>query len=244
MPIETATATVCAFARGRKQQLLGDATHFLLIVRNERPVAVLECGDLNELLRLADTAAAGYGADAIAIVLEGVFPVVGMNPVTGRAWQRGEAEQLWLEHDGVEKGWVSESQFLAIALRTGETAHEGWRFRLVGDRVAWADAPQTLSRTGLADALAARIVKPIVDASRVPVPGEGFVGDAENGPFYDLERGRQALDIGCTRILGNQLLGRGEARLLVDDEAGARTLISAGLSSWQVDVVAARVPKD
>ncbi len=222
MPTDAITEAVSSYARGRKRRLLAEADHLLLVVREGKLVAGVNAGDLNLLLGAAGKAAALYGAEALAVVVEGVFPIVETNPVTGNSWERGEAERLWLEHDGVEKGWVSEAQIVAVTFRTGETAEAVWPFRVADGVVAWGEQPLPLSGTGLAGALAGRLEGPVMDPARVPDPGDGFAGDPENGPFYAPEYGRVALDIGCTRILGNQLLGRGEACLIVesDDQAG------------------------
>lgn len=237
MSTNAITEAVRSYARERKQRLLAEADHLLLVVREGTPVAGVNSGDLNLLLSVAGRAATLYGADALAVVVEGVFPIVETNPVTGSSWERGEAERLWLEHDGVEKGWVSEAQIVAVAFRTGETAEAAWPFRLVDNSVvSWGDQPLPLSGIGLAGALAGRLEGPVMDPSRVPDPGDGFAGDPENGPFYAPEYGRVALDIGCTRVLGNQLLGRGEACLIVESDERADYLVSEGLPSWQVEV--------
>ncbi len=236
MTIDKTTTAVRAYAQERKQRLLADADHLLLALRDGRTVAALSSGDLALLLRVARTAAAGYGADAMAVVVEGIFPLVDANPLTGQAWQRGDAEQLWLEHNGAEKGWVAETQILAVAHRTGETSDEGRPFHMVEGSVTWGDEPLPLLGTGLAEAVAARMGGKVLEASRVPDPGDGFVGDPENGPFYDAEYGRIALDIGCTRILGNQLIGHGGAWLIVRSAEQADYLVGEGLPSWQVEV--------
>lgn len=236
MTLDKASEVVCAYARDRKQRLLADANHLLLVLRDGRPVAALSSGNLNMLLRVAGTAAAGYGADAMALAVEGVFPLVDANPLTGQAWRRGEAEQLLLEDNAAEKGWVAETQILAVAHRSGTTSDQGWPFKLVDGSVAWGDQPLPLSGTGLAESVAARMDGTVLDASRVPDPGDGFAGDPENGPFYAAEYGRVALDIGCTRILGNQLNGHGEAFLIAGSVEQADYLVGEGLPNWQVEV--------
>lgn len=236
MTIQTITQTVRAYARARKQRLLADADHFLLVIREGETVAVLSSGNLNRLLGLAATAAAGYGADTMAVVIEGVFPLVPANPLTGQPWQRGEAERLWLEHDGAGKGWVSETQILAVALRSGATINEACPFELSDGTLTWGAAPLDLSRTGLAEAVAGQLKAPAVDPARVPDPGDGFAGDPENGPFYEAGYGRIVLDVGCTRILAGELLGHGEACLVVTSRERADYLIGEGLHSWQVEL--------
>ncbi len=243
MTIATTREALRAYARNRKEHLLDEADHLLLVLRDGTPVAALSSGALDPLLRLAGTAASGYGAQALALVVEGVVPLVAVNPLTGEAWQRGEAEQVWLEHDGVAQGWVAETQILAVAERTGETVDEGWPFRLASDTVEWADAPLALSGTGLSRAVAARMRGPVVDPARVPDPGDRLAGDPENGPFHPPEYGRVSLDIGCTRVLGDQLGDDGEVFLIVESCDRADYLIREGLPLWQVEVSTAAGPE-
>lgn len=224
------------YARDRKERLGTGSAHFLLVIRDGLPIAVLSSTELNQLLGLAETVATGYGADGGVLVVEGVFPLVKLNPITGEPWQRGEAEQVWLKHDGAENGWVSETQILAMALRSGETADEVWPFRLGESSVTWGDAPLSLSSTGLAQALNNRMQGPVIDDSRVPDPGDGLRGDPDNGPFYSREYGRVALDIGITRVLANELAANGSANLIVESDERAEYLVGEGLQSWNVEV--------
>jgi hypothetical protein len=237
MSTESIADAVREYARDRKTRFPEVAEHLLIATRNDSLLAVLSGGDLNFLLGLADTVAAGYGADALALVIEGVLPTVEQNPLTGQAWQRGEAEALWREDDGVEKSWVAEAHITAIAFRGGATANEAWSFRVKDGRINWGDEPLRSSVSGLDTLLLARLSRPALDAARVPdpdIPG----ADPANGPFYPVDYGRVALDIGCTRSLGNQLGDRGDAILLVDSEERADYLIGEGLPRWQVETYA------
>ena len=189
MTIEVIADIVRAYARNRKTRLLAETMNFLLVLRDGRAVAVLSCSEVQPLLRAADTAAAGYGAEAIALVVESVFPRVELNPMTGRAWERGEAETLRIDANGIEEGWLSEMQIIALALRSGESEEEGWPFTMLGGSVAWSDVPLKISRTGLASALGSRLAGPVIDPATVPDPGASFVGDRVAGPSDD-GRGR------------------------------------------------------
>lgn len=236
MSIESITDSVRKYARSRKERLLNATPHVLVVIRDGKLTAVLSCDDLGPLIRMAEIAGTSYGADALAIVIEGVVPLVDKNPVTGRIWERGEAEQLWLDGHGVDRGWVSETQIIAVALRDGATSEEAQSFRVNGDTVTWGSEPSALGGTGIAGQLSRQLDGPVMDSARVPNPGEGFVGDPVNGPFYDPDYGRIALDIGCTRVFGNQLLGRGEACLILDSEEQAEHFVREGLPSWQVEL--------
>lgn len=236
MSIELVNPVVRASARARKQRFLDEAGHLLLVIRDGRVVAALDSGDLNALLHLAETAGTGYGADALAVVIEGVVPLVDVNPLTGQPWQRGEAEEVWQEHDGVAQGYVTETQICVIAARSGETADDVSSFRVADGVVEWDAVPLDGVRTGLGDALAARLRRPAVDAARVADPGGKLAGDQENGPFYDAEYGRIALDVGCTRILSNQLAEDGDVVYVVESAERAEFYVGEGLPQWLIEV--------
>ena len=53
---------------------------------------------------MAATPARGYGAEALAKVLEGEVPDVEVNPLAGQPRQRGEADDARLHHDGIANG--------------------------------------------------------------------------------------------------------------------------------------------
>lgn len=235
---------VRAYTRGRKERLVDETSHLLVVVRGGHVVAALSSGDLNVLVRLGGSAASGYGADVLAVVVEGIFPMVEENPVTEKPWESGDAEKLWLEHDGVAMGWVSEVAITTIAARDGSTHVEGWSFRKGDDSVVWGETQMSVESGRLAERLVTQFRGPVMDSTRVPDPGDGFVGDPDNGPFYDPEAGRVAIDIGCSRMLGNQLRDHGDAFLVVDSDQQAQRLISEGLPKWQVEVWANLVRHD
>lgn len=235
MAQESVTEAVWEFAHKLKAQLHEETPHSIAVLRDGVVVAALSSTDLGRLLGLAGVARAGYGADALAAVVEGVMPIVPRNPVTGEPWQPGEAESLWLHDEGARLGWVSEVAMVVIAGRDGSSAQEGWAFRHTDAGLEWADAPRPLSGTGLLGPLAMAFERPAPDPARVPDPGEGFHVDPVDGPFYPPQWGRLVLDIGCTRILAQQLPD-GDAWMFVDDEARADVLIDAGLPSWQIEI--------
>lgn len=195
-------------------------------------VARLAHPDPNTLLRNAAMAGAAYGAEALAVVLEGVIPLVPTNPVTGEPWGRGEAETAWLEHDGVARGWVTETLLISVGGRDGDAVDQALPFRPTTGAIEWAAEPTPIN-SPIGGLLVKQLEHPAVDAARVPDPGDSFAGDPENGPFYDPAVGRQVLDIGFTRTVGRELFPDGMAMLLVASSEEADALISEGLPSWQ-----------
>lgn len=131
-------AHALAFAHHRKASKLGDLTPELLILRNRLPAAVLHHGEIGELLGVAGTAARAYGADALALVFEGVLPLVPENPLTGAEWESGEAHEVWRDHDGVAQGWVSECQLVSMVTREMRAAVTARPFVLGGSGVTWS----------------------------------------------------------------------------------------------------------
>lgn len=233
MSLDTTTAAVRAHARGRKEIAPDVSVHSLIVVRDGRPVAQLRSADVGAVLDNAGIAATGYRADALAVVIEGVMPLVDTNPITGQPWDSGEAEDVWQDHDGAARGWVTEVQIIATALRTGETAEDAWALRVENDTVRWGEGTLDMSATGLPDELAAHLETPAADPERVPDPGDlltpGFAGDAENGPFLPRDEGALRLDAGCTLMLANRLGEEGDILVFAHDEDYALDLADQGV---------------
>lgn len=242
MTLETITTAVRAHARRRKELQPDMSVHSLLVVRDGRVFAQLRSGDAGAVLDAAGIAATGFRADALTVVLEGVMPLVDTNPVTGQPWESGEAEDAWRHHDGAAHGWVTETQILATALRTGESGEEAWALRVEDDGVRWGENTLSLSATGLTEELAARLANPIADPARVPDPGDlltpGFAGDAENGPFLPEDEGALRLDAGCTLMLGNRLGEAGDILLFADSEDRAFDLQDQGIPGEWIELPA------
>lgn len=74
MPDQDLPRAAWAYAHSRKERLLEETAPFLLVLRDDAPVAVMESDDLSVLLRAGRTAGPAYGADALALVVEGVPP--------------------------------------------------------------------------------------------------------------------------------------------------------------------------
>src|SRR5690554_2682691 len=115
--MESSMDAVSSFARRRKEQHREESLHLLMVVRDGGPCAVLSSPVPGMLLQVLEIVGAGFGADALALVLESVVPLVELSPLTGRAWVPGEMEQVWLEHDGVAKCWVSEALVVLLCFR-------------------------------------------------------------------------------------------------------------------------------
>lgn len=237
MSEELTVVAVTSIVKRRKEQLRERSTHMLVVVRDSKPCAVLSSADPSQLLRAAGVAGAGFGADALALVLEAVVPRVPENPLTGLPWARGEAEQVCREHDGAVKGWVAEALMVLVGFRDQRIAQQSWAYQVVDDSVVWDGPFGEVSAGGLADRVARTLAdSTVLDPSRVPDPGDGFSGDQVNGPFYDPAYGRVVLDIGCTRVLSNQLGSDGNVALLASSVERADYLVSEGLPTWLVEI--------
>ncbi|MEQ7845785.1 hypothetical protein [Nocardioides kribbensis] len=227
------------FARVRKESALGEMLPTLLSLRDGRVVALAEHTDIGVLLgAAADRAAMAYGAEALALVFEGVFPLVETNPLTGVPWGRGEADQVWRDHDGVAKAWVTECQIVSVVTREMEGAASVRPF-VLGDPLTWSDTHQSAGRVGVEQSLARALSRPAADHTAVPDPGDRFVAP-EGAPAMTPENGRLALDVGGTRSLDAMLRqsdkGHGGAAFVVPSAEAVAGYASQGLMEWQIVV--------
>lgn len=229
--------TVQAFARVHKEARRADVAPYLLVIRDGAPIALLQHTELSTVLKASGQAAMGYGADALAVVFEGVFPLVDTNPITGAPWQRGEADEVWRDHHGAARGWVSEVQVVEATARNGDRQSIVTPFQLTGADLNWQSSDR--NPTG-GEAFTRTMVRafenPPADCTRVPDPGEQFQA-AEEAPIMPPDRGRRALDVGLTRIIDREFTlgddGDGSAALIFTDAAAADAYFADGLASWQ-----------
>ncbi len=130
-------ASVDGFVRHRKELANGDTDPLLIVIRGGRLIALVESNDVSQLLAQAELAASGYSADFLALTFEGVVPAAEVNPVTGQPWQRGEADAVRLQHNGLAKGWVEEIVVVAIVGRAGASRTTTYSITAADDGLSW-----------------------------------------------------------------------------------------------------------
>lgn len=229
-------AAALAFARFRKEQQLGEITPELLVLRDGRAAAVAWHSELSELLRVADTVAHAFGGEGLALVFEGVLPLVPDNPLTGSPWERGDADAVWRNHEGVSKGWITECQLVSLVTREMRAATTAHAFKLQDKTVVWTEEIQSLGGgVGVEKALAGALSQPAIDVSQVPDPGDRVVAPV-GAPLLSPERGRLSIDIGMTRLLDARFgdeVQNGGALLILPDQETAERYGHEGLMAWQ-----------
>lgn len=99
-----------------------------------------------EVLTVATISAVGFDADVISMVVETYIadtasndPAAGINPHTGRPWQPGEMQDVAENHDGIEKGWVTEALVVTVANRAGDVGVINQPYRFSGKHLVWVD---------------------------------------------------------------------------------------------------------
>jgi hypothetical protein len=91
------------------------------------------------LLRTALCAAAGFAADTLAVRFETWFSESETNPVTGQPWEDGQMQEAAERHDGVARGFVSDSIMVLAYNRAGDSRGQMLPFRIVGGAVVWGE---------------------------------------------------------------------------------------------------------
>ena len=210
----------------------GDAAPLVFAIRGGRLVALVESADLSDLLRQLPLAAAGFGADALVLAVEGVAPMTETNPLTGAPWQRCEAEQVRVDHDGIAEGWVRELVIVVSVVRDG-TRTTAYTLEECDGELRWDADAYAPGPVGVEPVLERALQQPAADPATVRDPGDAMVAAAD-APFLSPERGRLTLDIGCTRVIDRQLGEQGRAALIAEDDAAEALYRSEGLDPWQV----------
>ena len=119
-------------------------------------VALPDQHERSAILDLFAYAAAGFDADAMAIVMESYVACVDLqdldrdspeaeaavlrantNPMTGALWALGEMADAVKHHDAIEKGWIEEAIVVSCANRAGDITLKLLPFRYAGKHLVW-----------------------------------------------------------------------------------------------------------
>lgn len=141
--------------KGKRTRAGADLYPTVQAFRGEESVAILTPFKVSRdaALRAAHAAAVGFGADTLAVSTDGwmVAPEhVDRNPLTGRPWASGDAQDAVENHRGLETGLIIETLSTIVVNRAGDSAGRVQTYRLlpvenatpriVGWRVEWFDA--------------------------------------------------------------------------------------------------------
>jgi hypothetical protein len=147
----------------------------IMVVRGGETVAhiIPPSGDGQMIHRIAHLAADGYLADEIIIVTDTYSARELFNPYTFKPWQRGELEDLAVNHNGVERGWVRDALMLLFVRRVGKPSMYTLPYRPVSGVVTWLDDERTSDDSYLAAGLLTTVMEP----TGMFKPGEVRPGD-------------------------------------------------------------------
>jgi hypothetical protein len=116
----------------------------VLAYRGLEPVAavVVAQHQRDRVLEAADIAARGFGADAIALVMDtwcATDDFALYSPLTGQSWGPGEMQHAAEDHGAVEKGWLSDALLVTVHNRAGDVAAVTLPYRIASREVIWAE---------------------------------------------------------------------------------------------------------
>lgn len=125
-----------------------DISSSILVFRGGHMVALVMPEHIDRDLMLAgvDMCAFGFSADVIAVVQEAYFALgpegpLGMNPLTGKPWQNGEMGDVAENHQGRERGWVTDTLLVFAANRAGDVGLRTLPYRVAGADLEWLEDP-------------------------------------------------------------------------------------------------------
>lgn len=130
-----------------------DISAIVEAIRGEHPVAVISVHqhERDIILNCCSVAAGSFDADVIAMTHEGyqglgTFIQSGaINPLTGRDWEAGEMNDVVANHQGIEKGWVTECLDVLVVNRAGDAAQVSQGFYYEGTELRWRKAGRVFS---------------------------------------------------------------------------------------------------
>lgn len=112
------------------------------VFRAEDPAAtlVVRPDGRDELVALARLATVGFDADVVTMIHEVYLTLpeaAARNPVTGHPWQPGEIGDVVDNHQGIQKGWISEAVAASVTTRAGSYLAGIAPFRFIGKLLTW-----------------------------------------------------------------------------------------------------------
>lgn len=109
--------------------------------RGGEPVVVLFARDLSRhvVVNLGSAAANGYRCDVVSLVFETWWTSLQTSPVTGRPWAQDELQEVAENHQGREKGWVTDCLMVCVYNRAGDSETGSMAYRAAGRRVEWLE---------------------------------------------------------------------------------------------------------
>lgn len=130
---------------------------------------VASVGLLAENDRLVDLVAlcgSGFSADVMVLVYDTLRTAPGLdrNPMTGTVWRPGDAQDLFDDHDGVERGWVEEGLVVVAANRAEDVVTSLLPYAVEGSRVRWGERVDSATPRGEA----AEFTRLLLDVMAMP----------------------------------------------------------------------------
>lgn len=81
-------------------------------------------------LQAAQLAAGGFGCDVLAMSMDAWSATTRDNPVTGRPWRPREMQDVMENHQGIERGWITEGVSTYAVNRAGDLSGTAQHYKL------------------------------------------------------------------------------------------------------------------
>lgn len=169
----------------------------IIVIRGGLPVAhitpQMSVTDPGETLQLiATVAAAGFGADEIAVIMDSYVAHTPLNPLTGGEWGPGDMQRLAEHHNGVARGWVKDALSFSAVTRSGEMFMASMKYDITDDGPVFYPLEKDTQ------ALGGRLTSVFTDAET----DEDVKEMTEAGPLDDLMMARILGKLGCSVLVG------------------------------------------
>lgn len=195
--------------------------------RGNEPVILLisEQVDRDQGLAAVRLAAMGFGCDAVALVTDSWHASTMTNPLTGKVWGPGEMQVAVEQHDGIERGWITEDLTTLVVNRAGDQSFgmDGFRIEQVGYgartrhfRIEWVPTEWDGVE---ADKLDGKVPNALVRAM-METPLDVLAAKAGLSPAdFDLDHveGRAHMDCAVVRVMNATGIWAGAAVLMSND---------------------------
>ena len=170
MTKHTQDEIVAAHIRAAKitlEAVLGAGSGFapmIVVERGDETVATITppMGDGQTIYTFAQIAADSYLADGMILVIDTYATNDLTNPYTMQPWKRGEMEDLAVNHNGVQRGWVRDAIMLLFLTRGGAPAMFTLPYAVTPESraVTWLDGEVTRKDGYTAGGMMTKVMEP------------------------------------------------------------------------------------
>lgn len=213
--------------------------------RGDTEVAVMVAMqvDRDEGLRAAQLMAQGFGCDTLAFCVDAWGSTSQTNPVTGQPWGEREMQGVVEQHQGIERGWITEALETFVVNRAGDVAasHQGYRQTRTGYgrkttrwTLEWTES-RTSDPTDPAHRHEGRVIRSLHRSMNAQTTAQWLGQLGITGRDFGLDDVEAQAHADCAVVKSLAMVGWAGGILLSSDDPRRAAIIEESLADYRLD---------